>query len=204
VRHANVLETQEYRLAAENVFRRVRATQEASSAPPLSTDVEECMTELRQELDEMLEWQADDTPEHIVNSPLTFVGAQVPPRPGSLKDFLQAHRAKAEEEAREAMDMEIEGVTEVGMKVEVHAEAPGEDRVDVDANVGGDEGRNKGDDNKYVLEDADGAREVEDLCLAMLVLWAGLTRSPLIQGKSECEDGEDAMSCGSAVAALVR
>jgi hypothetical protein len=168
-------ETQEFRLAAENVFRQVRATQEASGAPHLSTDVEECMTELRQELDEMLEWQADDTPEHIVNSPLTFVGAQVPPRPGSLKDFLQARRTKAEEEAREAIDTEIAGVTEVGMKVDdgVHAEVPGEDMVDVDD--GGDEGSNKGDDNEFALEDADGVREVEDLCLAMLVHWAGLT-----------------------------
>jgi hypothetical protein len=168
-------ETQEFRLAAENVFRQVRATQEASGAPHLSTDVEECMTELRRELDEMLEWQADDTPEHIVNSPLTFVGAQVPPRPGSLKDFLQARRTKAEEEAREAIDTEIAGVTEVGMKVDdgVHAEVPGEDMVDVDD--GGDEGSNKGDDNEFALEDADGVREVEDLCLAMLVHWAGLT-----------------------------
>lgn len=168
-------ETQEYWLAAENVFRRVRATQEASSAPPLSTDVEECMTELRQELDEMLEWQADDTPEHTVNSPLTFVGAQVPPRPGSFKDFLQAHRTKAEEEARAAIDTDIEGATEVGMKVDdgVHAEVPGEDMVDVDD--GGDEGSNKGDDNEFALEDAGGVREVEDLCLAMLVHWAGLT-----------------------------
>jgi hypothetical protein len=133
------------------------------------------MTELRRELDEMLEWQADDTPEHIVNSPLTFVGAQVPSRPGSLKDFLQARRTKAEEEAREAMDMEIEGVTEVGMKVDdgVHAEVPGEHMVDVDD--GGDEDSNKGDDNEFALEDADGIREVEDLCLAMLVHWAGLT-----------------------------
>lgn len=144
---------------------------EASGAPPLSTDVEECMTELRQELDEMLEWQADDTPEHIVNSPLTFVGAQVPSRPGSLKDFLQARRTKAEEEAREAIDTEIEGVTQVGMKVDdgVH----GEDMVDVDD--GGDEGSNKSDDNEFALENADGVREVEDLCLAMLVHWAGLT-----------------------------
>lgn len=148
---------------------------EASGAPPLSTDVEECMTELRQELDEMLEWQADDTPEHIVNSPLTFVGAQVPSRPGSLKDFLQARRTKAEEEAREAIDTEIEGVTQVGMKVDdgVHAEVPGEDMVDVDD--GGDEGSNKSDDNEFALENADGVREVEDLCLAMLVHWAGLT-----------------------------
>ena len=137
--------------------------------------MEECTTELRQELDEMLEWQADDTPEHTVNSPLTFVGAQVPPRPGSLKDFLQAHRTKAEEEARAAIDTDIEGATEVGMKVDdgVHAEIPGEDMVDVDD--GGDEGSNKGDDNEFALEDAGGVREVEDLCLAMLVHWAGLT-----------------------------
>jgi hypothetical protein len=58
--------------------------------------MEECMIDTRQELDEMLEWQADDTPEHIVTGPL--IVAQVPPRPGSLKDFLQARRTKAEEE----------------------------------------------------------------------------------------------------------
>ena len=153
-------ETQEYRLAAENVFRKVQATQEASGAPPLSTDMEECMAELRQELDGMPEWQADDTPEHIANSPFTFAGTQVPPRPGSLNDLLQARRTKAEEEAREATDMEVEGVTEAGMRVDngLVAEVPGEDRVDVDANVGGDEDRNRGDDNEYAPEDADGVK----------------------------------------------
>jgi hypothetical protein len=142
--------------------------------------MEECMIDIRQELDEMLEWQADDTPEHIVTGPL--IGAQVPPIPGSLKDFLQARRTKAAEEAREAMDMEMEGVTEAEMKVDdgVDAEVPSEDLVvDVDAVVndidGGDEGRMKGDNKEHVLEDADGVREAEDLCLATLVHWAGLT-----------------------------
>jgi hypothetical protein len=43
------------------------------------------MIDFRQELDEMLERQAGDTPEHIATGSL--VGDQVPPRPGSLKDF---------------------------------------------------------------------------------------------------------------------
>lgn len=104
-----------------------------SEAASLSTDEKEGMIELRQELDAMLEWQADDTPEHILNSPLTFVGAAVPPRPGSLKDFLLARRTKAEEEAATSatgMNMEgvVEGVAEARTKAEIDesAEARGE------------------------------------------------------------------------------
>jgi hypothetical protein len=79
------------------------------------------------------------------------------------------------------MDIEMEGVAEMGMKVDdgVDADVPSEDLVvDVDAVVndidGGDEGRMKGDNKEHVLEDADGVREADDLCLAMLVHWAGL------------------------------
>ena len=43
------------------------------------------MIDLCRELDEMLEWQAGGTPEHMAAGSL--VGAQGPPRPGSLKDF---------------------------------------------------------------------------------------------------------------------
>jgi hypothetical protein len=67
---------------------------------------------------------------------------------------LQTRRTKAEEEARETV-MEVDN----GM----NAEVPGEDMVDVDADDGGDEGRNKGDDNEYALEDLGGVEDVEHL-----------------------------------------
>lgn len=121
---------EDYRLTAERIFQKVQKMQ--SEAASLSTDEKEGMFELRQDLYDILEWQADDTPEHILNSHFTFVGAVVPPRLGSLKDFLLARRMKAEEEAASSatdMDMEgvVEGVAEAGTKADAErTEVPDE------------------------------------------------------------------------------
>jgi hypothetical protein len=164
-----------------------------SEAASLSTDEKEGMIELRQELDAMLEWQADDTPEHILNSPLTFVGAAVPPRPGSLKDFLLARRTKAEEEAAATsatdMDMEgvVEGVAEAGTKAEIDesAEARGE--------VEGMDGGHEDEDSEYPLEDTEAVREAEREVFGEDVNIIGMIRDLTVDdSKKDAEEAEEA------------
>ena len=130
--------------------------QERSDAPPLSVDEEECMIDLRLELDEMLEWQADDTPERIANGPLT--GAEVPPRQGSLKDFLYARRTKAEEEARKAVEMDTEDVTEEAVMEKAGIGGNAEVPHEVEDMDGGYED----EDNEYPLKDADAVRQADE------------------------------------------
>lgn len=123
------------------------------------------MIDLRLELDEMLEWQADDTPARIANGPL--IDAEVPPKQGSLKDFLYARRTKSEEKAREAMEMDTEGVTEGVMDADAVMEA-----VMEEAGIGGNaevphevedmDGGYEDEDNEYPLKDADAVRQADE------------------------------------------
>jgi len=64
------MQSQEYRLAAEDNFRQVQ-----TKDSPLSADMEECMIDLRQQPDEMLEWQADDTRAHCDETSYRCSGA---------------------------------------------------------------------------------------------------------------------------------
>lgn len=66
------------------------------------------MAELLTKLDEMLEWQADGTPEHITANYLDtkWYGVVEPPRQGNLKDCIHA-RYKREGKMREALQQEL-------------------------------------------------------------------------------------------------
>lgn len=78
-------EAQEWRIDAE---RRLQVTKGINAKAESTTEEEEkAMGELRGKLDELLEWQTDDSPLYIASN---SIGAQSPARTGRLKDFLYA------------------------------------------------------------------------------------------------------------------
>jgi hypothetical protein len=87
-----------------------------AKAKSTSDAQDKAMEELRSKLDELLEWQANDTPTHIATN---FIGAQSPPRVGKLKDFLYVRYKRehpgedpptrlADEDFIEEMEMEVD------------------------------------------------------------------------------------------------
>lgn len=107
----------------------------------ISAAKDEAMVSVRKELDDLLEWQADDAPPEIQASIATAVH---PPRPGRMKDFLYARYLKEHPEVT-PRDNERANIHNL--------------KFDFDSELDDEEGH---DEDDIELEDSKAVQEAED------------------------------------------